>query len=358
MSRFHQLSGGNTWSAARTLSASGVSNITGFVIFGIGGRARSAARASAAALAARSSAAPARGVRAVVLRHVVLHGSSASAAGAGARPERRPTAGRASLRRRPRRWRARRALRARSWTSPGSRTRRPARGRRAAATGVLTSGSVASALPASAVAKRTTAAPSIAAPSRPCPSIAATRAAGFASRSPISSTWRNTSSFDGVAGETSIRQAPGTTARRFEGESRSIPSQNVFHIFEQVRVRGQRAALGRVERPVLPRAPGPAALVARRPELEAGPAAHDHLPLAGQQRVDAQPPLPVLERDERGVAVARPAVADARARGARPRPAARSRRGAARPCGTTGPSRARGRGRRAGSARAGARARA
>jgi hypothetical protein len=38
MSRFHQLSGGKTWSAARTASASGVSNIKGFVILGSAGR--------------------------------------------------------------------------------------------------------------------------------------------------------------------------------------------------------------------------------------------------------------------------------------------------------------------------------
>jgi hypothetical protein len=38
MSWFHALSGGNTWSAARMRSASGVSNITGAVIAGIAGR--------------------------------------------------------------------------------------------------------------------------------------------------------------------------------------------------------------------------------------------------------------------------------------------------------------------------------
>ncbi len=30
-----------------------------------------------------------------------------------------------------------------------------------------------------------------------------------------------------------MRQPPGTTARRFEGDSRSMPSQNVFHIFRR-----------------------------------------------------------------------------------------------------------------------------
>ncbi len=45
MSWFQGLSPGKTWSAARIASASGVSNITGFVIFGIGGRLAARARA-------------------------------------------------------------------------------------------------------------------------------------------------------------------------------------------------------------------------------------------------------------------------------------------------------------------------
>ena len=50
--------------------------------------------------------------------------------------------------------------------------------------------------------------------------------------SPISRMIRNRSSRAGLAGETSIRHPPGTTPRRFEGESlpRSSP-QNVVHIF-------------------------------------------------------------------------------------------------------------------------------
>src|SRR5438105_2991776 len=40
MSSFHGLSGGKTWRAARILSASGVSNTTGFLISGISGRLR------------------------------------------------------------------------------------------------------------------------------------------------------------------------------------------------------------------------------------------------------------------------------------------------------------------------------
>ncbi len=52
MSWFQGLSGGKTWSASRILSASGVSNITGFVIFGIAGRGRAAANANTAAVAA------------------------------------------------------------------------------------------------------------------------------------------------------------------------------------------------------------------------------------------------------------------------------------------------------------------
>src|SRR5258706_11916536 len=45
MSWFHGLSGGKTCSADRMASASGVSNITGFVIFGIGGGGRAPAEA-------------------------------------------------------------------------------------------------------------------------------------------------------------------------------------------------------------------------------------------------------------------------------------------------------------------------
>jgi hypothetical protein len=34
-------------------------------------------------------------------------------------------------------------------------------------------------------------------------------------------------------GQTSIRHPPGTTARRFEGDSFSMPSQNVSHILRR-----------------------------------------------------------------------------------------------------------------------------
>ena len=53
---FHGLSGGKTCIASRMRSASGVPNITGAVIFGIGGRTRGAATARAAAPAATRSA--------------------------------------------------------------------------------------------------------------------------------------------------------------------------------------------------------------------------------------------------------------------------------------------------------------
>src|SRR5947209_4170335 len=48
MSSFQGLSAGKTWRAARILSASGVLNITGFVMAGIFGKSRSAPRTSAA----------------------------------------------------------------------------------------------------------------------------------------------------------------------------------------------------------------------------------------------------------------------------------------------------------------------
>ena len=60
MSRFHQLSGGKTCRAARIVSASGVSNITGFVIFGIGGRAPSAASGERRPRSPRGAGASAR----------------------------------------------------------------------------------------------------------------------------------------------------------------------------------------------------------------------------------------------------------------------------------------------------------
>src|SRR5204863_354801 len=52
ISWFQGLSGGKTWSADRMASASGVSNITGRVIFGSGGRSGPAATARSKAVAA------------------------------------------------------------------------------------------------------------------------------------------------------------------------------------------------------------------------------------------------------------------------------------------------------------------
>jgi hypothetical protein len=55
---------------------------------------------------------------------------------------------------------------------------------------------------------------------------------GAAPRSPISRTLRNTSSRADALGETSMRQLPGTTERRLEGESFCMSSpQKVSHIF-------------------------------------------------------------------------------------------------------------------------------
>ena len=53
---FHGLSGGKTCIASRMRSASGVPNITGAVIFGIGGRTPGAAKARAVAATATRSA--------------------------------------------------------------------------------------------------------------------------------------------------------------------------------------------------------------------------------------------------------------------------------------------------------------
>ena len=80
---------------------------------------------------------------------------------------------------------------------------------------------------------------------------------------------------------------------------------------------GQGAAFGRIQRPVLAGAPGPAVLVARRPEFPARAAARDDVPLEGKHGVDAQAALPVLECHDPRFAVRRAALAG----GARRRPA-------------------------------------
>ncbi len=91
MSRFHQLSAGNTWSAASTASASGVSNISGFVIFGIGGRARSAANPAAAT----SSTAVA--VRTFIVRSIVVDSFGYRRRFRRRRPSRTPSQGSPSV---------------------------------------------------------------------------------------------------------------------------------------------------------------------------------------------------------------------------------------------------------------------
>ena len=93
-------------------------------------------------------------------------------------------------------------------------------------------------------------------------------------------------------------RAPPRGGSRATAAVMSLAPEGQPHLLE-IGIGGQRAALGRIERPVLARAPGPAALVARRPELEARSAADHHLALdaAGAGARAAGPA--VLERDER-----------------------------------------------------------
>src|SRR5262249_4531513 len=81
-----------------------------------------------------------------------------------------------------------------------------------------------------------------------------------------------------------------------------------------IRIGRQRSPFGRIERPVLARAPRAAELVAGGPEVETGPAAHDHVPLPGQERMHPERPPAVLEGERARVLVERAPLADAPAR--------------------------------------------
>src|SRR5207245_735729 len=95
-----------------------------------------------------------------------------------------------------------------------------------------TSGTVTSPLTTgtSALAKSASVWPAMTAPVRLTPSASSTWRF-LVSLSPISSTSKNKSSLLGVAGETTTRDAPGTTCSIFDGEMRWRSSpQNVSHI--------------------------------------------------------------------------------------------------------------------------------
>ena len=216
-------------------------------------------------------------------------------------------------------------------------------------------GSVAS--PKAALAKRTTASPSIAVPTRPLPSIASIRRAGFASRSPISRTWRRRLPSRVPRETPPIRQPPGTTAggSRARGD-RSRPRTSSTSSAGTGRRAAGRPPVGRAASS----GPVPQPPLARR--------------LASRTRIPARrarsPRARAAGGSARGAGPGRPRTSPARRRGRRSRRSrrsprrpgpprgARSRRGGARPCGTRDRSRGRGRARRARSARAGGRPRA